>query len=119
MSPVRSALRPPCFPPGYTGSVGLVQLTADSSGNAEVVYEVLTQSPTVTETYSIPAYLATSAPFAAPGGIGVTVSFGPNNASTAATFPIPTFTQNAESIALAAISFPPVRDDHYDRAAQW
>jgi hypothetical protein len=92
----------PAYPSGYSGSVGLSQI-AVSSGTAEAVYEVLTNSATTAETYSMPVYIASSGTITSQGAITATVSFAPVNASAN----LPNFSQlSSTTTTLTGSSFP-------------
>ena len=87
--------------PGYDANTGLTQLTV-TNGTAEAVYEVLSDSATVAETYGVAVYLASSGAVSPQTWITAAVSFAPVEAASN----IPNFAQLANTTPLNGSQFP-------------
>jgi uncharacterized protein (TIGR03437 family) len=89
-------------PTGYTGTAQLAQLTV-VNGGAEAVYEVVADSTTTTELYTLPVYVASGGTVSSqPLAITAQVSFAPVGASSN----IPNFSQLSDTTSLSGSQFP-------------
>jgi hypothetical protein len=97
-----SAVGASANPTGYTGAASLAQLTV-SNGMAEAVYEVTRNSPSTSETYTVPVYMVSAGTVTAqPGAVTATVSFAP----VASPAYLPNFALQADTTVVSGSQFP-------------